>query len=982
MLQTHMAAAVAAQTSAPGMRLGVNLSGISSWANAWMFNNLMYHANYPELTSGTGTFTYDQGYISATDSSSVRRVKFADNQSQLPSGGYTVLNPAGDLIAIGDYGEPSSALFTRSTQFTFNLPAGSSNTLAKSLFVKGNLTGNVAIIMPGCLELWQNGNIWNPQFLTFLHGLKPSIIRTMDWNIASDNIESEWAHRTVPGKPCIRNAATNWFGGCAPYEFMFDLAARINADIWLNVPHRASTDYVTKLGQLINEKLPTGRRVWIEPVGNEIWNYASPWAIGSLWIDFHENTRRIAAIDAANNRYTLANHGLTDGEQILCFDTIENRTALAWRDYRLTIGGVYVKVIDANTFEAYTEAALTNKLPVGTRAQNLLFVKEVEAGKTRNINTGYSKRALEVFDALESVVAPSKLVRLIASQVANTSTASGRWTYSNVASRADYLTGAPYFSGPWFGASITPTDGQLAVGFWCNNNATIKIGLYPAGATPTVAEINAGTGAIATQSYSYTSGGAGYSTAATFAGLTAGTTYSVHIVVTAWSLKDKLSGSAVASAGSTVYLTLPYERQALRNKLSVFSNRGGIASNQAISSPKKFVFYECGLHFHEAAPENIKAWLNGYLESPEMQSCVRAHLQDAANQGVAAACYFSDASTTTFRLADNYADTADLKYLAFAAFNGRVKKAPLLTASDILAPNLAVRPGSFPAVVSALPAGPESYTIVDGDDGSNFAVVGSNLVMVNDNGVNWVIPASRTVRIAAQSNHVIAPFNVQFSTGDAWYAADASLAWNSTTDTDGAQIDLQIGVAPLTLKTATPAPISGGLWDMDGARYSGTSMTTGLRFDQPFVVAAVLDRDNQTSFYAPVLQIGSGNFVSFYTDSGAATAFCAHIYYNSGGVTTRFKSSGTLPTGAHVYWVYSDGAGNYTAGIDQTNGNTVVKAAAATGTSSQVFVGSDDAGTVSSQMKHGSMHVLRRTSLSIDDAKAIVAKMQALHGIP
>lgn len=982
MMTPHVAAAVAAQSGVPAMRLGLNLSGISSWANAWPFNNLMYNANYPEVTSGAGAFTYDQGYISATDSNSVRRLKFADNQSKLPPGDYTVLNPAGDLIAIGDFGEPVAGNFTTSTQFTFNIPVGTANTMAKSLFVKGNLTGNVAIIMPGCLSLWQAGNIWNPQFLTFLQGAKPKILRTMDWNIASDNIESEWAHRTVPGKPCLRNAATKYFGGCVPYEFMFDLAGRVGCDLWINVPHRASSDYVTKLGQLINTNMPTGRKAWIEPVGNEVWNYGAPWSVGTIWVEFSTYTRRTASIDVENNRYILAGHGLTNGTQIYCFATLENRTALTSRDYRLDMGGVYVKAIDANTFEAYAESSLTTKLSVGTNAQNLLFVVDGESGKTRDLNGGYSAKALDVFNVLDSV-APGKIVRLIASQIANTSTASGRWAYSNVASRADYLAGAPYFSGSWFGTSITPTDGQLAVGFWCNNSATLTVGVYASGSTPTIADIKAGTGAIATQTYNYTSGSSSYTTAATFAGLTTGTSYSVHVVVTSGGITDKLSGTATASAGSTTYLTLPYSRQALRNKLSTHSNRTLIASNQAVSSPKKLVYYECGLHFHETPPADLNTWMEGYLSSPEMQSCVRGHLQDAANQRVAAALYFSDVSTTRFRLADAYDDTSDLKYQAFASFNGSVKKASMLTATDILASNIPSKPGVLPAVVCALPVAPVVCEVVDGDDGNNFAISGTNLVMANDIGINWSQPVVRSVRLVAKNGDILAPFYVNFSTGLAWYEADSKFVWSSISDTDSAEINPIIGGGALALKAATPATISGGVWDMDNACYSSaSSMVSTVPGNSPYLVAAVLDKDNiGTASYVVVFQVGGSPYIQYSTSSGADSNFKANVYVNGGTVGVKFKATGTIPTGSHVYWVYGDGTGNITAGIDQSAGETSYRDPGTSVFSTDMYVGSSNNNTPVSKMKHGSIQVLSRTGMTLTDAKAIVAKMQALHGI-
>lgn len=84
---------------------------------------------------------------------------------------------------------------------------------------------------------------------------------------------AEWTDR-----PRLEHA--RWTGEYgAPVELVLDLAAKLNADPWVNLPARASDDYVRQFARLAKGRLGPTQRISVE-YGNEIWNdmfSASAW---------------------------------------------------------------------------------------------------------------------------------------------------------------------------------------------------------------------------------------------------------------------------------------------------------------------------------------------------------------------------------------------------------------------------------------------------------------------------------------------------------------------------------------------------------------------------------------------------------------------------------------------------------------------------------------------------------------------------------
>ncbi len=962
------------------MSLGLNLAGPNSWAGAWLFSNLMYHAAYPDRVVGTGDWTYEHGKIIASNQTDVFRIKLADDRSELPAGLYTVLNPDGLEIALGAYGVPASG-WTTQTSSTFDLQH-TGGTFC--IYVKGSITnnnGNLAVIMPGQIAAWNSGNVWNKQLLDFYAQLKMPVVRMMDWNACSNTIESEWSDRVTPSYVMFYSNYAEM--PVVPYELMCDFANRIGADPWICAPARATQTYLSQLASLVKSRLSGRRKLWLE-LGNEIWNYSDPWIEGGRWIEHLGHTRFTATASAANQNFVLANHGMTNGQSVRCFATIENRRkhATTLQGWKFRMGTeLFVKTIDANTFELYEEVGLVTKYPIHSTMVNLLFVKSAEAGKTISMHGNYSVQCLSVWDVFDPVIGVGKYNRLLVGQSGNDNVLSTRLANTSARARASAISIAPYYYGIWFGAEVVASSGQVLPKIWASDTATIHIALYPANATPSVKDVLAGTGAINKQVSNYVYATT-YTSLAAITGLVDGTEYKLFMVVVDGSYNWVTSVNVTPSVGGqTVYAELDYDTMAKINRLAILKSIVQVKANQVLAPELPLYCYEGGLHFHHSRPANLKTWLSNYQNSPQFADVTGRYIAELTMADVKNLCYFADSSDTSFGVANGYHDTADVRYQKLVSFKGGVDKKQFgtdITFQNVLAPTI-LSESAYPIQVCTLENSGYGYEILSGNDDGNFSLVGNVLQMTKGDGIDWFSPTTRTFKILASNGHLTKVFEVSVGLGNAWYEADALFAWSSITDVDGTQINPVIG-NPLPLIEGVASVPANGLFPMSGARYGlTTALISAPTSTKPLLYLAVLDKAAHSATYKTIWRSGGSNFFAAYVNANVNTDFRANVY---NGVNAYGKFTPSTPTGKQVYWIYYDPAtGTVTTGMNQVTGEQAAASFAGKAIDRSLYIGGSASAGMLSAMKHGSFQVVNRTGMTLADAKAIVAKMQAHHGI-
>ncbi len=121
---------------------------------------------------------------------------------------------------------------------------------------------NIRLIMPGYHDSYKT-QIFHPDFLAIYSPFRA--IRFMNWFMTQSSVVEEWADR----------ATTTYFSqgtqrGVA-YEYMIALCNELHADAWINIPHKASDNFVTQIASLFRDSLATDLKLYLE-YSNEVFN--------------------------------------------------------------------------------------------------------------------------------------------------------------------------------------------------------------------------------------------------------------------------------------------------------------------------------------------------------------------------------------------------------------------------------------------------------------------------------------------------------------------------------------------------------------------------------------------------------------------------------------------------------------------------------------------------------------------------------------
>ena len=104
-------------------------------------------------------------------------------------------------------------------------------------------------------------NPWNPQFLKELEPY--ACLRFMDWDKINKSPRVKFSERNTKDNPKQSPEVA--------IEWMIDLCNRLDADMWICIPHKAEWDYSRELAELIKAQLKPGLHVYVE-YSNETWN--------------------------------------------------------------------------------------------------------------------------------------------------------------------------------------------------------------------------------------------------------------------------------------------------------------------------------------------------------------------------------------------------------------------------------------------------------------------------------------------------------------------------------------------------------------------------------------------------------------------------------------------------------------------------------------------------------------------------------------
>ncbi len=136
---------------------------------------------------------------------------------------------------------------------------------------------------------WVPGD--QPFYEPFLADMAPfETIRFHQFHSVSFSNDVEWSDRTPPTHQVH---LSGWQDLAMPYEWSIRLCNTLDANYWINIPAKASEDYVAELARLVHDQLDPELNIYVE-YSNEVWN--PDYSEGAWWDD----------VPGVNGQFTVA----------------------------------------------------------------------------------------------------------------------------------------------------------------------------------------------------------------------------------------------------------------------------------------------------------------------------------------------------------------------------------------------------------------------------------------------------------------------------------------------------------------------------------------------------------------------------------------------------------------------------------------------------------------------------------------------------
>lgn len=137
---------------------------------------------------------------------------------------------------------------------------------------KSNHLRNIRIVRKDQLEAFEAGGVFNDALLAKLKDF--SLLRFMDWMGTNTSVVTTPKNRrkVTDASWTTENAWEGTRRAGVPIEIIVDLANRVGADAWINIPHGANDALVQDYARIIRDRLDPRLKVFVE-YSNEVWNF-------------------------------------------------------------------------------------------------------------------------------------------------------------------------------------------------------------------------------------------------------------------------------------------------------------------------------------------------------------------------------------------------------------------------------------------------------------------------------------------------------------------------------------------------------------------------------------------------------------------------------------------------------------------------------------------------------------------------------------
>ncbi len=709
------------------MRKGINSNWVSGWDNPQYFVNLArYMQEWTNFDTSVISTNQHKGKLTTNSSTANYRSLFSHPTQTRPAGNYTIRWTGTGQIGIGLNNPPTELPYTGTKNITVNL------TSFTGMFVwfKGTNLDSLEIILPGMVAQYDGGNEWHPDYLTFLNSLNVQMIRSMNFTQSSLFVGRNFADLTKKSDVS--------FIEHMPVEVLCDLAERTGIDLWYDGPARGTDACFNSLAQEFATHLHANTILYLEAIGNEVWNTAASWNGNTNWIASLGAQRYNVTASSITNNITLNNHGLTTGDKIRLW----LREDYGWnapekvQPWQGNSGNdMVVTVVNTNEFKV--TGKWSNQLLV-FNVDYSKFIISKESDVTYLLDANYAIRSNQVWDIFKNHLPANRMKFVLASQYGAPSRAGNRLNALPNLNTVDYVAGAPYYWVALWSVKLEVSGTQIIPKLYCTEfNASISVGIYASSANPTLQDVIDGTGnPVKHQNFTYPRAQKTYTSMTTMTGLTASAAYTCHaVLIDSYGMANKLEINFSQVTGT---YTVVNTEDDLANREWVEIS-GKMRSNYAAHSLQgvEITGYEGGPHYSHNMPDSIITWLyDTYWKSAIAEKVYGDFLTIIAGLGFKDLNIYKDLSTTRFGLAIDYASMAtDSRAKAFQSFgdsipviNVPVLSAPALTMGSAVTNGLDLT-NYQNGLTSSVAVG---FSIVLGDDDGLFSITSGGMLSVGN----------------------------------------------------------------------------------------------------------------------------------------------------------------------------------------------------------------------------------------------------------
>ncbi len=256
--------------------IGVNLTGVTDYSTEFVFTDAFKQSRFWISHEDDFNADWDSGvsiplnangypleipYNNGTDPEQiVRSVLFSGQNGQYPSGQYRlIVEGTGEVTLWG----AANGTFTTPINTLVDVdPSAGAIFIEMEESLLTNPITNIKFIFPENIDNYQS-QIFTTELLDFVSDFQN--IRFMDWLATNFSPNTNWSERTTA------TYFTQTTDKGVAWEYIINLSNISQKNAWINIPHKATDNYINQVAQLLFNNLDSNLIIYLE-YSNELWN--------------------------------------------------------------------------------------------------------------------------------------------------------------------------------------------------------------------------------------------------------------------------------------------------------------------------------------------------------------------------------------------------------------------------------------------------------------------------------------------------------------------------------------------------------------------------------------------------------------------------------------------------------------------------------------------------------------------------------------